>query len=133
MAHSFPTRRSSDLSGSTRSHVRQVSVNPCRQTSGGPEPPRCEAVKLEYTGPNASDAPDESVPRRGQEYQRMRGIGSGRWRSGAPERGSARVVELRGAWRRRSEKRDLNMVCILRLIFLGRKFPGRDIAVGSAP
>lgn len=68
-----------------------------------------------------------------QEYQRMRGIGSGRRRSGAPERGSARVVEVRGAWRRRSEKSGLNMLCILRHIFLGRKFLGRNFAVGSAP
>src|SRR5687768_12329215 len=35
-------RRSS--AGSVSSQVRQVSVNPCRSTSGGPEPPRCAAV-----------------------------------------------------------------------------------------
>jgi hypothetical protein len=63
----------------------------------------------------------------------MRGIGSGRCRSEAPERGSARVVEVRGACRRRSGKSDVNMFCILRHIFLGRKFLGRDFAVGSAP
>ena len=36
-------------SGSTRSQVRQVSVKPCRRTSGGPEPPRCDGVKVEGT------------------------------------------------------------------------------------
>ena len=30
--------------GSTSSQVRHVPVNPCRHTSGGPEPPRCEGV-----------------------------------------------------------------------------------------
>jgi hypothetical protein len=28
--------------------VRQVSVKPCRHTSGGPEPPRWDGVKVEY-------------------------------------------------------------------------------------
>src|SRR3954469_7348701 len=37
-------RRSS--AGRTSSHVRQVSVKPCRQTSGGPDPPRCDAVNV---------------------------------------------------------------------------------------
>ena len=36
--------------GSTSSHVRQVSVKPCRHTSGGPEPPRCRGVKEAFTG-----------------------------------------------------------------------------------
>ena len=36
-------------SGSTSSQVRQVSVKPCRQTSGGPEPPRWAAVKVKDT------------------------------------------------------------------------------------
>lgn len=29
--------------------LRQVSMNPCRHTSGDPEPPRCDGVKPEYT------------------------------------------------------------------------------------
>jgi uncharacterized cupin superfamily protein len=33
--------------GSTSSQVRHVSRKPCRQTSGGPEPPRCRGVKID--------------------------------------------------------------------------------------
>ena len=35
--------------GSTRSQVRQVSVKPCRSTSGVPAPPRWDGVKVEGT------------------------------------------------------------------------------------
>jgi MFS family permease len=44
-------------------------------------------------------------PRSGQEYQRMRGIGSGRGLTGRPERRSVSRVASRGGWRRRREKR----------------------------
>ena len=40
-------------SGSTRSQVRQVSVKPCRSTSGVPAPPRWDGVKVEGTGRQA--------------------------------------------------------------------------------
>src|SRR3974390_1615945 len=40
--------------GSTSSHVRHVSVKPCRHTSGDPEPPRNEGVKTNDTPPNLS-------------------------------------------------------------------------------
>src|ERR1035441_662293 len=32
-----------------RSQLRQVSVKPCRHTSGDPAPPRCDAVNTEHT------------------------------------------------------------------------------------
>ena len=42
--------------GSTSSHVRQVSVKPCRQTIGEPEPPRWDGVKPEFTAPTLTGA-----------------------------------------------------------------------------
>jgi hypothetical protein len=63
----------------------------------------------------------------------MRGIGSGRRVTGAPERRSTSPLEVRCVCRRREVKMCLNMLCILRRIFLGSKCLGRKLAIRSDP
>jgi hypothetical protein len=57
----------------------------------------------------------------------MRGIGSGRCRTGAPERRSTRLEMFRGVCRRRLGNSRVIMGRILGYIFLGRNFLRRNL------
>ena len=70
--------------GSTRSHVRHVSMKPCRQTSGDPAPPRCDGVKARYTELGGAELLRAGARAGAARRRRRRARGRGRRRRAPP-------------------------------------------------